>query len=150
MVGLRLPITNGRTAQPVVPLLARGVTVWLVLMAAEFAHGIGRAIWLVPVVGDFPARQIGVFTGTIINVTIAALFIRWIHPTRVADALMVGITWLMLTLVFEITFGRFVMHASWQRIASDYDVTHGGLLPIGLALLALAPLMTARMRDVLP
>ena len=129
--------------------LVRGVAVWFVLMGAEFAHGIARAVWLIPAVGDFQSRQIGVFTGTIINFTIAALFIRWIHPMRVADALAAGVLWCVLTLTFEITFGRAVMHASWQRIGSDYDLTHGGLLPIGLVLLALAPLITAKVRDVL-
>jgi hypothetical protein len=131
-------------------LLVRGMAVWFVLMAAEFAHGLARALWLVPVVGDFHARQIGVFTGTIINLTVAALFVRWIHPTRVAEALAVGVTWLMLTVAFEIAFGRAVMHTSWQRILSDYNLVHGGLLPIGLVLLALAPVITAKVRHVLP
>ena len=133
-----------------VPLtvLARGGAVWLMLMGAEFMHGIARAIWLVPVVGDFHARQIGVFAGTIINLTMAALFIRWIRPIRAADALAVGIRWLILTLVFEIAFGRAVIHATWQRIGSDYDLAHGGLLPIGLLLLALAPLITAKARNM--
>jgi hypothetical protein len=45
-------------------------------MAAEFAHGIARAIWLVPVVGDFHSRQIGVFNGSIINLAVTALFVR--------------------------------------------------------------------------
>jgi hypothetical protein len=79
------------------PFIVRGIAVWFVLMGAEFAHGIVRAIWLVPVVGDFQSRQIGVFTGTIINLTIAALFIPWVRPTRVADALGVGVMWLVLT-----------------------------------------------------
>ena len=129
--------------------LVRGVAVWFVLTGAEFAHGIARALWLVPLVGDFRSRQIGVFTGTIINLTVAALFIRWIHPMRLADAVAVGITWLVLTLTFEITFGRLVMQASWPRIGSDYDLAHGGLLPIGLVLLSLAPLIAARVRRVL-
>jgi hypothetical protein len=85
------------------------------LMGAEFMHGIARATWLVPVVGDVHARQIGVFTGTIINLTMAALFIRWIRPIRAAEALAVGIMWLILTLGFEIAFGRAVMDATWQR-----------------------------------
>jgi hypothetical protein len=68
---------------------------------------------------------------------------------RVAEPLGVGTVWLLLTLMFEIAFGRDVMHASWQRIGSDYDLRHGGLLPIGLLLLATAPLITAKFRNVL-
>lgn len=130
-------------------MIRRSVAVWCVLIGVEIAHGIVRAIWLVPMVGEFQSRQIGVFTGTIINLTVAALFIRWIHPTRVAHAIAVGVLWLMLTLAFELTFGRLAMHASWQRILSDYDLAHGGLLPIGLVVLALAPLIAAKLRNVL-
>jgi hypothetical protein len=130
-------------------VLGRAITVWFLLMGAEVVHGVVRAMWLVPTVGDFHARQIGVFTGTIINLTVAALFIRWIHPTRIADALTVGVLWLVLTVMFEIGFGRAVMQAPWQRIGADYDLVHGGLLPIGLVLLALAPLITAKSRRML-
>ena len=130
-------------------MLLRSVAVWFVLMSAEVLHGIARTFWLVPIVGDFQSRQIGVFTGSMMNLAVAALFIRWIHPARVADALIVGITWLALTVTFEVAFGRAVMQASWQRIGSDYDLIHGGLLPIGLLILALTPLITAKVRHLL-
>jgi hypothetical protein len=130
-------------------VLLRCVAIWFVLIGAEIIHGIARTLWLVPIVGDFRSRQIGVVTGSAMNLVVAALFIRWIHPTRIVDAVIVGITWLALTLTFEVAFGRAVMQASWQRIGSDYDLGHGGLLPIGLLILALAPYITAKMRHLL-
>lgn len=127
-------------------MILRSLGVWFVLIGVEIVHGIARRIWLVPVVGDLRSRQIGVFTGSVINLTITALFIRWIHPTRVAMAMGMGILWLLLTVAFELIFGRFVMRASWQRLGADYDLIHGGLLPIGLLLLALSPLIAAKLR----
>jgi len=35
----------------------RAFVVWLVMMGAEVVHGVLRAILLVPLVGDFRARQ---------------------------------------------------------------------------------------------
>jgi hypothetical protein len=52
-------------------------------------------------------------------------------------------------LVFEIAFGRYVAHAPWSRIASDYDLLHGGLLPIGMLVLTAAPLIAAKFQHVL-
>jgi hypothetical protein len=40
--------------------------------------------------------------------------------------------------------------ASWSRLAEDYDVAHGGLLPFGLALLFLSPWLACRLRRCLP
>jgi hypothetical protein len=127
----------------------RGLVVWFVLMGAEVLHGVARAIWLIPVVGDFRARQIGVATGTIINLAVALLFIRWIRPARVSDAVSIGILWVVLTLASEIALGRIIMRASWERIGSDYDLVHGGLLPMGLLALAMIPLITAKVRHAL-
>jgi hypothetical protein len=41
------------------------------------------------------------------------------------------------------------VHASWSRIASDYNLLRGGLLPIGLLVLTAAPLIAAKIRHVL-
>jgi hypothetical protein len=37
---------------------------WIVLIGVEFIHGALRTIFLVPYVGEFHARQIGVFAGS--------------------------------------------------------------------------------------
>lgn len=55
----------------------------------------------------------------------------------------------MLPLAFEIAFGRYVVHAPWSRIASDYNVLRGGLRPIGLLVLTAAPLIAAKFRHML-
>jgi hypothetical protein len=57
--------------------------------------------------------------------------------------------WLVLMLGFEMVFGRYVVHAPWSRIASDYNLLQGGLLPIGFLVLAAAPLIAAKVRHVL-
>jgi hypothetical protein len=38
------------------------------------------------------------------------------------------------------------MHLSWDRIFSDYRIADGGLMPIGLLVLALAPLLAEKIR----
>jgi len=124
----------------------RAITVWLVLIMAEILHGIARGIFLVPHVGEFRSSQIGVFTGSIIILAIAVVFVRWIGATRSAHLLMVGFLWLALTLTFEVLFGRFVVGASWERLAADYNVLKGGLLPFGMLVLLLSPLIAWKVR----
>ncbi len=130
-------------------LILRGVAVWLIIMAVEVVHGIARTLWLAPIVGDFRARQIAVFTGSALILAVAALFIRWMKPVGPGGALAIGAVWLVLTLAFEVAFGRFVVRATWSRIASDYDLARGGLLPIGLLIETCAPAIAARFRGML-
>lgn len=127
-------------------MVARSIAIWLVLICAEILHGIARAIFLVPHVGEFRSNQIGVFTGSIIILAIALAFVRWVGATRTTDLLAVGLLWLVLTLAFEVLFGRFVVGASWERLAADYNVLEGGLLPLGMILLLLAPLIAGWLR----
>jgi hypothetical protein len=117
-------------------------------MAAEFVHGIARTVLLQPYLGDFRARQVAVFTGSAIILSIALVCVRWMGATTTKQLLGVGMLWLFLTVAFEILFGWLVMGYAWQRIASDYNLIEGGLLPIGLAVLTLSPLLAARLRGV--
>lgn len=127
----------------------RAAIVWLLIILTEIAHGVIRAIFLVPVVGDFPSRQIGVFTGTVLFFLVALACVRWIGFARARQAFFIGFGWAFATFVFEISFGRFVAGASWERLFSDYDLARGGFMPVGLALMALCPYAAARARGLL-
>lgn len=127
-------------------LWRRALALWLLLWAAEFVHGVWRmkvlAIWL----GDFPARQVCVFTGSMLILFITYVCIPWIPATKTQTLLAVGFVWLGLTLGFDVSFGRLGLHRSWEDIGSDFDMPHGGMFPIGLAVLTLSPLIAARWR----
>jgi hypothetical protein len=125
-------------------LAGRAFGVWLLLITAEVAHGIVRTLVLTPVVGDFRSRQLGVFTGSLLILLVSALTIRWIGASRPRTLLMIGSAWVVMTVAFEIAFGR-MMGYSWERLGSDYDMLEGGLLPIGLVVMALAPIIAARL-----
>ncbi len=126
----------------------RALGAWIILMAVEFIHGALRTIFLAPRVGDFPARQIGVFTGSLLIVAVACLTVRWIGAVGSGSLIRIGSLWLLLTVAFELGFGHYVFGRSWGRLASDYNVLEGGLLPFGLLVLALSPLIAARLRKI--
>jgi hypothetical protein len=126
--------------------LFRALAVWLVLMATEVVHGILRALLLVPVVGDFRFRQIGVLTGSLLILGLTYLFIRWIRASTTARLLAVGLLWLVLTVLFEIGLGRLVLGLPWEQMRQDYDLPRGGLMPLGLLILTFSPLLMSRWR----
>lgn len=130
-------------------IFIRGIVVWLVFIVAESLNGTVRTLWLVPALGDLRAHQISFITGSILVLAIATLFVRWLQASRVSQLIGIGVLWLLLTVVFEIVLGRFVFAYSWERIAADYNLLKGGLMPIGLVLLTLAPLIAAKIRGVL-
>lgn len=70
---------------------------------------------------------------------------RWLGASRPSQLLAVGFLWLCLTLAFEFLFGHFAVGASWERLAADYNLLEGGLLPIGMAVLTFAPLIVVKL-----
>ncbi len=136
------------SGSPDLRLCYRGFLVWLVIIVAEIIHGVARSIVLVPSFGEFRSNQIGVLTGSIIILAIAFAFVKWLGATRKSDLLLIGLIWFVLTLAFEVIFGRFVMGFSWQRLASDYNIAAGGLLPFGLIVLGLSPLIAGKVRGI--
>jgi hypothetical protein len=124
----------------------RAFAAWLAIIAAEMVHGVLRGVLLAPRVGDFRARQLGVATGCLLILGIAYLLVDWIGARTTALLAAVGTGWAVSTLAFEIGLGRLVLGSSWERLWSDYDVARGGLMPFGLLLMALAPILAARWR----
>jgi hypothetical protein len=124
----------------------RAFLVWLVIIAVETVHGVFRTLLLVPVMGDFPARRVSVLTGSLLIFGVAWLFVRWTAAETRPRLLAVGLLWVVLTVLFEIALGRYVLGMSCDRIAEDYDVTRGGLLGFGLVFMAASPTLAAKLR----
>ncbi len=57
-----------------------------------------------------------------------------------------GFTCVALTTAYELTLGRIAIRLSSAETASDFDLSPGRLLPIGLLFLMFAPLLAARLR----
>lgn len=133
--------------EKLIKVLTRGLAVWFVIIFVESLHGIARGIFLEPLLGDFKARQVSVFIGAIIIVAIAFIFVRWLKGSRIIDFFLVGFLWVVLTIGFEVALGRFVMGVSWERIAADYNLVNGGLMPLGLLVMLFAPLAMAKIED---
>ena len=126
-------------------MIGRALLVWLLMMAVETIHGVLRNMFLTPLVGDLRARQIGVFIGSALILGIAVAFIGWIRPSSVRALAGIGAMWLVLTLAFEFGLGL-ALRRPWADMLADYDLTRGGLLSIGMLVLALSPWIAAEIR----
>ena len=126
-------------------LQRRALIVWIVIILAETAHGVLRQLFLVPVVGDLRARQIGVFVGSLLILAVAVAFSRWLDARALREQVVVGSAWVALTLAFELALGA-VLGLSPERMLQDYDFGRGGFMVLGLLFMLWAPALAARLR----
>jgi len=96
----------------------RGLAVWVCIIFVEVLHGIARTWFLAPVIGDFHARQVAVFTGSILVVLVATMFIGWLRPANAREAAWVGIVWLVF--IFGAELNTSIHRAALRRRAAAH------------------------------
>jgi hypothetical protein len=128
-------------------MIWRALLVWLGLLLIAVLNGALREAVLIPVGGE---RSGHVVSTLMLCAAIAAavyLTIPWIRPERAAEAFLIGLAWLTLTLAFELGFGR-ARGRPWAELLADYDILHGRIWVLVLIVTALAPLVAARARSL--
>ena len=127
--------------------LVRALFVWLVMMGVEFCHGALRTLFLSPMLGDYAARQVSIFTGSILIVFVAYIFIHWIRAGSAVSQIAVGVLWLILTIAFEAGFGHYVFKLPWEEVFEEFNLVTGHLMPLGLVVLTFSPMIAVRLRE---
>lgn len=101
------------------------------------AFGALRQPVLIPAFGDrighlaeFPMVTLGV----------------WIGGRTTAPALALGVLGVADLIAFESTMALGLMRVSLAEYLAGYDLTRGALFPVGLAVIALAPLLGRRLK----
>lgn len=130
---------------PNLAALVRAFLVWLLIMAIESAQGAARELLASPGV-EFAVRQAAVLISAVVIFGITWVSMRWMRIRTALGALAVGVLWVILTLAVELGLGR-AMGLSWARLFSDYDLLHGGLMPLGLAFMAMTPWLVRRLQS---
>ncbi len=121
----------------------RTVTVWALVLALAVLNGALREAVLVPQLGN-PAGQM--ISGILLIACIAVVTMLaspWLDARSRRQRLVVGFSWLLLTLVFEFTFG-IARGKPMQEILDAYTFTEGNLWPLVLVATCLAPMLLAR------
>jgi hypothetical protein len=128
-------------------MLLRAILAWMLIIAVEVGHGILRRLLVTPWLGEHRANQWGVLVAVGLTLAVAIALSRWIGARRAGSLLLIGLMWSGLTFLFEIGVGLAVGYDP-SRIAADYDIVRGGLMPLGLCAMLLTPLAAAKLRGL--
>ena len=127
-------------------LYTKTFIIFTLIATLEVLHGILRARFLAPRVGDLKSRQIAVFTGCTIIYLVAWHSMDWIAPESVFDSFKIGFIWFLSMITFEFLLGHYVFGFSWRWLMSDFNIFKGRLLAIGMIFLWMAPYIVCRFK----
>jgi hypothetical protein len=128
-------------------MLGRALLVWLLLLVVAVIAAVFRTSLLEPRLGESRAHVLGTITVVAVFALIIWLVIGWITPVLgAANLLVVGVLWVVLTVLFEFGFGRYVMGHPWSRLLADYNILAGRLWVLVLLTVLLWPLLAGMLK----
>jgi hypothetical protein len=127
-------------------LYAYAVGAWLVLTVLAILNGALRNATYARAVGEYAGHVLSslIFVAVVFAVTYG--FLRLVRlDYGLADLLVVGAMWLVMTVAFEFLFGHYAVGHPWSRLLADYNIFKGRAWALVLLAVFLAPLIMGRL-----
>lgn len=130
------------------PVLLKALLVWLAILVLAIVNGGMRERALNPIMGPVGGL---VTSGAILSLCIflvAFFSAGWLGAAEAPEFWLIGLLWLVLTIVFEFGFGRLVQRRTWTELLQAYAFRGGNLWPVVLVVTLVSPWVAARLRGL--
>ena len=128
--------------------LIKSLAIWAIILTLAVINGALREALLIPNVGAMPGL---IFSGLLLScliLTVTYLFLPWLGVNNAPHLVLVGLFWLILTLIFESSFGL-ARGLTIAEILSAYTFKGGNIWPVVLMVTTTAPWVAAKFRGLL-
>jgi membrane protease YdiL (CAAX protease family) len=123
-------------------IYVRAILAWLLFIPIVFMNAAVRELIYKPFTGELLARQVSTVTGSVAFFLLAYFLLRhYIYNTPNDKLLLIGLTWVALTIVFEFGLGIFVTGASWSEMLYDYNLRQGRIWIFFLVIILITPII---------
>src|SRR5690349_7700425 len=104
---------------------------WLPMIVIAFANATLRELFFIKHLHTLRAHQVSTVTLVIMCSIYVYLIFPFLRINGSREALFVGITWVILTILFEFALGR-LTKKSWSDLLQQYDIPSGHIWPVFL------------------
>lgn len=129
-------------------LTVKALLIWFAILGTAVANGVLREAVLIPQLGTMPGLFLSGLLLSALILVITFLVLPWLGIQQPSQAIGVGLGWLVLTLVFEFSFGL-LQGKSWAALLEAYTFKDGNIWPVVLLVTAAAPCITARLKGLI-
>jgi len=124
----------------------KALVAWGTILILAVLNGGLREAVLIPNLGTVAGNILsGVFLSVLI-LTVAYLSLPFLSVDRPVELIAIGLGWLVLTLLFEFSFGLW-QGKSWRVMVEAYTFKNGNIWLIVLMVTALAPYLATKLRE---
>ena len=114
--------------------------IWFIVCILAILNGIFKQSFIIPKIGEHTGHIISTIILICVILVITYIFISnlKIKYTQ-TELILVGVFWLILTVLFEFGFGHYVVGHSWNKLFSDYNILKGRMWSLVLLTTFIAP-----------
>lgn len=115
------------------------IAAWFPMILVAIANGLFREKFLTRHFNELQAHQLSTVSMIVLfGVYVWFLFKLW-APASTHQTIIIGLVWLLLTVIFEFLFGHYVAGHSWEKLLHDYNIAQGRVWILVLIWITMAP-----------
>jgi len=116
--------------------------VWVIFGVLAIINGVIRNRFYAPITGKYKAHVISTIIAICFVVAGTYLFLRFIGiEYSNLELLLVGVFWVISTIIFEFIFGHYVIGNPWEKLVADYNILKGRVWSLFLLTELVSPLL---------
>lgn len=129
-----------------VRLFLKTSMIWFVIAVLAVANGIFRETVLVSNLGQSIALPVSGMLLSLIVFIVTYLSFSLFGKHSAPTYFLIGLQWVVMTLLFEVLFGHYIMGRSWSDILQVFNIIKGNLFILVLIVSLFSPLLVAKIK----
>lgn len=112
---------------------------WFPMVFMAIANGLFREKFLANYLNELHSHQVSTASFVLLfGIYVWILFMLW-PPISSNQVVLISLTWLILTVIFEFLFGHYIAGHSWEKLLQDYNILQGRIWALVLIWIVIAP-----------
>lgn len=120
--------------------------IWFVIAALAVANGLFRESVLVSNLGESIALPVSGMLLSLIVFIVTCLSFPLFGKNNALTYFLIGLQWVLMTLLFEFLFGHYVIGKTWSDILEVFNIMKGNLFIFVLIVSLFSPLLVAKIK----
>jgi len=129
-------------------MLKKSILIWLSIIPLAILNGGLREFFLINWLGENSAEFVSGIILCLLIFIVSLVFIPRIGKGESKIYLKMGILWIILTIIFETTFGLAIGN-SFSELLKAYDITTGNLWLIVVVFIGIVPWLVAKIKRII-
>lgn len=130
-------------------VLLRACGMWVLLVFLAIINGAMRENLFVPLLGQSRALPLSGISLSMLVFLLTALLVPFLGALISSHYWVIGGMWVVMTVLFEFSFGHYIMGKSWRVLLEAYNLLEGNLWIVVLITTAVSPYLAAKLRGLL-